>query len=121
MDKEKILKDMRNSIGQKDPIVFFDKMVDVFEYLFGKVDILERDLRKAKQHAALAIEWSPVVASDMLVKEINKLRPMKDTYFAEISALKKAHFENTVTQDYSSFCVFWEETLGWHPFLDYEK
>lgn len=119
MKREDLLKEMRESVGTKEPIVFFEKMVDVFTLLFDRIDRLESELRRVKTQAALAIEWEPRVAADMLVKQIEVLRQDKDTYFAEIDALKKAYADDLVTQNYHSFCEFWLNTLGWHPFLDY--
>ena len=55
----------------------------------------------------------------MLIKEIEVLRNDKITYAEEISALKKAYAEGQVVQSYDTFCQFWVDTLGWHPFLEY--
>lgn|ERR1700723_403280 len=114
MKRADLLKEMKESIGTKDPIVFFEKMTDMFGLLFDHIDRLET-------HSALAIEWEPRVAADMLAKQIDVLRQDKDTYFVEITALKRAYAEDIITQNYNSFCVFWRETLGWHPFLDYRS
>jgi len=120
MDREVLLKDMKASVGTQDPIVFFEKMVDVFTLLFDRLDEMEVEIKKANMKAALAIQWEPKVASSMLFVMIEDLRQDKETYFDEIAALKKAFVEDKVTQNYSDFCVFWEDTLGWHPFLDYK-
>lgn len=121
MKREDLLKEMKESIGTKDPIVFFGKMVDVFHLLFDRLDQLEADNQRLGSYAALAIQWEPKVASDMLAQQIEVLRLDRDTYFTELSVLKKAYAENTVTQNYADFCKFWLDTLGWHPFLDYSK
>ena len=121
MKREELLDEMRNGIGIQEPIHFFEKMVNVFELLFDKLDDLEVELKKANLKATLAIKWEPKMAAAMLTTMINEMRQDKETYFNEISALKKACLEDKVTQNYTDFCTFWEETLGWHPFLDYDK
>jgi hypothetical protein len=121
MKREDVLKDMKHMIGNKDPIEFFAKMVDAFDLLFDRLDEVEIELRKVKTNTALAINWEPRVASDMLAKQVDVLRQDKDTYFDELTKLKKAFAEDVVTQDYHTFCNFWLDTLGWHPFLDYAE
>lgn len=121
LKREDLLKEMKESIGTKDPVVFFDKMIDVFNLLFDRIDRLEVGNHRLHTYTALAIQWEPRVASDLLAKQIDILRQDKDTYFNELSALKKAYGENIVTQNYPDFCRFWLDTLGWHPFLDYSK
>ena len=119
MDRDTLLKEMKDSIGTKDPIVFFEKMVDVFSLLFDRVDDLEQELAETKMNANLAIQWEPKVARQMITSQIDILRENRDTYIEEISILKKAFIEDRVTQNYHDFCTFWEDTLGFHPFLDY--
>lgn len=119
--REDLLKEMKESIGTKEPVVFFEKMIDVLGLLFDRIDQLDASNQKLQVYAALAIHWEPKVASDLLAKQIEVLRKDRDTYFNELSALKKAYAENTVTQNYPDFCRFWLDTLGWHPFLDYSK
>ena len=122
MNRDDLLKEMRDSIGTQAPIVFFEKMVDVMSLLFNRIDDLEKDLKETRMNAALAIQWEPKVASAMLSDQINVLRKDKDkdTYFEEITRLKKAFVEDRVTQNYQDFCAFWQEVLGWHPFLNYK-
>ncbi len=120
MKREDLLLEMKKCVGVQDPIVFFEKMVDVFNLLFDKIDTLQKDVQQAKLQSALAIQWEPKMASTMLTNQINILRQDKDTYFDEISELKKAFAENIVTLNYDTFCKFWQEVLGWHPFLDYK-
>jgi hypothetical protein len=120
MDRKTLLKEMRDCVGTQNPVVFFDKMVDVFTLLFDRIDGLETDLKEARMNTALAIQWEPKVAQAMLADQINILRKDKDTYFDEITKLKQAFVEDKVTQNYSTFCAFWQETLGFHPFLNYE-
>jgi hypothetical protein len=120
MKREELLAEMKSCIGTQEPVVFFDKMVDVFNLMFDRIDQLAFDLNKANVKATLAIQWEPKVASTMLADMINDLRKDKDTYFEEISALKDAFVADRVTQNYKDFCCFWEETLGYHPFLGYK-
>jgi chromosome condensin MukBEF ATPase and DNA-binding subunit MukB len=119
MDRKALLKEMKDSVGTQDPIVFFAKMVDVFNLLFDRLEELEQNVAETKVNAALAIHWEPKVARSMITEQINILRENKETYVEEISSLKKAFIEDRVTQNYTEFCVFWESTLGFHPFLDY--
>lgn len=109
---------MKESIGTKDPIVFFDMLTDLYAILFEKIEKLEADNHKIKMLSALATKWDPRVASDLLAKEITMLRLQKDVYFDEITKLKQAYADNKVTQSYEEFCSFWQETLGWHPFME---
>jgi len=120
MDRKTLLKEMKETIGTREPIVFFEKMVDMFSLLFDRIEKLEKDLGETRMNAALAIQWEPKVARAMITDEISILRENKDTYVEEISKLKKAFIEDKVTQNYNEFCLFWEETLGFHPFLSYE-
>lgn len=122
MNRQTLLKEMNFSIGVQDPIVYFEKMTQLFSMLFDHIEKLETNLQQVKNHTALAIQWEPKVAADMLAKQIEKLKLAdKDTYAVEISALKRAYAEDHVTQEYPSFCQFWQDTLGFHPFLDYDK
>lgn len=118
MKRESLLKEMKESIGTKDPIEFFAKFTDVLSLLFDRIDQLEANIVRIKLQLALAIQWDPKVASDMIAKQVTALRlnKDKDMYSSEIDALKKAFAEDKVTQTYVSFCEFWEETLGYHPF-----
>jgi len=121
MNKENLLKEMKESIGTKDPIEFFAKLTDVFDLLFARLDQLEEKVSKMSTVAVAASHWDPRLASDMLAAEVKKLRetdPNKDVWDVEISALKKAYAEDKVTQSYEEFVAFWQETLGFHPFLD---
>jgi|SRR5579885_1314191 len=120
MNRKELLEEMRKSVGMQDPIVFFQKFTDVFTLLFDRIESLESELHRVKVQTALAIQWEPAVAADMLVKEIAVMRQDKDTYHAEITALKQAYAEDKVTQSYAEFVKFWQDTLGYHPFLDYK-
>jgi hypothetical protein len=120
MKREDILKEMKDSIGTENPIDFFKKFVSLFDILFDKIEHMESTLKKVKTNSALSIQWEPKIASDMLTEELEKLREDKATYAAEITALKVAYAEGKVVQKYDTFCQFWLDTLGWHPFLDYK-
>ncbi len=118
MKREDVLKEMKEAVGTKEPVEFFGKMVDVFNLLFGEIDRLQSDVSRIKTHSALAIQWEPKVASDMLARQVEILRRSKDIYFMEIDELKRAFAEDRVTQNYHDFVQFWQDTLGYHPFLD---
>lgn len=120
MTRAQLLAEMKASVGTKDPLEFFSNLVDVFNMMFDRMESLEKDLKRVKTQSALAIQWEPKVASDMIARQVNIMRQDidRDAYVADISALKKAFAEDVVTQNYNDFCSFWVETLGWHPFLD---
>lgn len=119
MDRKALLKEMKDSVGTQEPIVFFAKMVDVFNLLFDRIDELEDEVKESNLKAALAIQWEPKLASGMIADKIQELRQDKDTYAEEITKLKKAFVEDRVTQNYDEFCSFWQDALGYHPFLEY--
>lgn len=119
MKRQDLLEEMKQSVGTKDPLVYFEKLTDVFNLLFDQIEKLEKHVKKVETHSALAIQWDPKVASDMLTKEVASLRESnKEFYATEIDALKQAYARDEVTQSYATFCQFWQTTLGWHPFLD---
>lgn len=119
MKREDVLKEMKESIGSKDPIEFFAKLTDVFTLLFDRIDQLEEKVTKASTVAVAALHWDPRVASDMISNQVKKLRDTDKVGFAdEVMALKKAYADDVVTQNYEDFVVFWKSTLGFHPFLD---
>jgi hypothetical protein len=118
--RDQLLKDMESSVGTKDPLVYFKNMTLLFKFLFEELDSLSQENEMLKTMTALAIKWEPTVARDMLDAQVNRLRESKDVYHAEISDFKKARMEDSVTQNYDSFCKFWEDTLGYHPFIDYK-
>lgn len=122
MNRLKLLDEMRASIGTQAPVIFFAKMTDLLEVMFDHIEQLELDNRRLKTLVPLAIQWEPKVAADMLARQIDLLKEAdKDTYAIEIAALKVAYAENRVTQEYADFCRFWQDTLGYHPFLSYDK
>lgn len=120
MKREDLMKEMKQAVGTKEPIVFFDKMADAINLLFDRIDQLEVDLQQVKVQSALSIQWEPKLASEMLAKQVYSLRQNqdKDAYKSEIDSLKEAYAQDKVTQNYQEFCKFWVDTLGWHPFLD---
>jgi len=119
MNRKDLIQEMKDSVGVKDPIVFFTKMTDLFDLLFDKIENLESENNSIRTLAALAIEWEPKLASNMLIGQINIMRADKQLYHNQISAFKEAYSENKVTKDYVTFVNFWTEILGWHPFLTY--
>lgn len=120
MKREDLIFQMKDCIGKQDPIVFFEKMLGLFESLFQQMDSIQKDVKAVRMQSALAIHWEPKVASSMLSHQIDILRQDKDTYFEEISQLKMAFVEDRITQSYDEFCKFWQDILGWHPFLEYK-
>lgn len=118
MDRQFVLNKMKNSIGTQDPVEFFKSFVDVFEILFNKIDLLEKELKLTKVSAALAIDWDSSIASRLIAKQIEVLRQDPQTYHQEISALQTAY--NQTFTNSREFVQFWKETLGYHPFMDYE-
>lgn len=123
---QNIITEMRDSVGQKDPIEYFKTLTTAFEILFDYLGAQEKELQairselqKVKTQSALAIHWEPKVAADMISKQIDVLRTDKDIYFNEISSFKKAYNEDVVTQNYCDFVSFWVSALGFHPFLEY--
>ena len=119
MKREDLLKEMRDSIGKDLPVDFFAKFVDVFTILFDKIDHLEKEIKATKRNTTLAIAWEPKIAADMLVKQIDVMRNDKDTYAVELVEFKRAYAEGRVVMRYDTFCEFWNNILGYHPFLQY--
>jgi hypothetical protein len=119
LNRNDLLQKMSSSVGKEDPIVFFKEMINVFTLLFDRIDELETNIHNTKTYAALAIQWDPRVASNLLSKQIQVLRENKEIYFNQLSNFKIAYTEDKVTQDYKTFCQFWMDNLGCHPFLDY--
>ena len=70
MKREDLLLDMKKSVGTQDPIVFFEKMIDVFNLLFDRIDQLEENVKYTRLQTALAIQWEPKVARAMLTAQI---------------------------------------------------
>lgn len=118
--RDQLLKEMKDSVGTKDPLVFFANMVSIFGFLFEEIDTLQLQNVGLQVKTALAIKWEPKLALDLLDAQINILREDRDVYHNEISLFKKARMEDSVTQNYESFCKFWQDTLGYHPFLNYK-
>lgn len=128
MKRDDLLKEMKESVGTRDPIEFFSKLTDVFNLLFDRIDSLESLLKKINLNSVLAITWDRHVAGEMLDAEIQWMRTNgKDTiigtnmYDDEIRALQKAYMYGDNCQSYAAFCTFWIDTLGYHPFLESRK
>ena len=124
---KQLINEMKNAIGTKDPIEYFQSLTTAFEMLFDRLSCIEKQLEQSNQKAdelktqfALAIHWDSAVALTMLSKQIDILRQNKEMYSVEITALKAAHLENKITQNYNDFCEFWKDTLGYHPFINYQ-
>ncbi len=120
-----IIDEMNGAVGTKEPIEYFKSLTAAFEIMFDLLQTQEKQLKQIKEElhrvktqSALAIQWEPKVAADMMSKQIDIFRKDKDTYFQELDLFKKAYTEDRVTQNYHDFCSFWSETLGWHPFLE---
>ena len=122
---QSIIHDMNDAVGTKEPIEYFKSLTSAVEVMFGlllvqdrQLQIVREELQKVKTQSALAIQWEPKVAAEMMSKQIDVLRADKDTYFQELDVFKKAYTEDRVTQNYHDFVSFWSDTLGWHPFLE---
>jgi hypothetical protein len=116
---------MNETIGAKEPIEYFKFLTQAIEMLIDDnivqreiIQDMRAELHRVKTQSALAIQWEPRVAANMMSKQIDVLRQDKDTYFQELESFKKAFVEDRVTQNYHDFVKFWTETLGWHPFLE---
>jgi DNA phosphorothioation-dependent restriction protein DptG len=118
IEKDKLLQEMKDCVGKEEPVIFFQKMVDVFNLLFSKIEQLEVEVKQSKVNAALAINWDPSIAANLIAKQIQVLRQDPDLYASEIKELKTLY-----NFTYSSSEVFvedWVRVLGYHPFLDYK-
>lgn len=118
-DKEiNLIKEMKNSIGVKEPVDFFHNMTDLLESMLNRLSDIEDKLKIVTTQSSLGINWDPKIASEMLVAEIEKMRANKEVFATELHAFKVAYGENEITKDYQTFVNFWVDTLGWHPFID---
>jgi hypothetical protein len=117
MNHKKLLEEMKESIGTRDPVIYFDKLTDLLSSLFQKLEKNEVELKRSKYLLSLAINWDAKIASAYIAYQINELRENKDIYFNEISLFKEAYTKDLVTQNSKDFCDFWQSVLGWHPFL----
>ena len=122
MNREDLLKEMKNTIGTESPRIFFDKMVDVFGLLFDKLDRLEKQLKITKRYAALSINWNDQCAKTMIMEEIAFLRKNgkqpdnTNLYSNEIEKLE--YMYNWPIGSCENFCHQWQLILGYHPFLE---
>lgn len=127
MNKDDLLEDMRSSIGTKDPLVFFSCLVDVFDHLFNQIDDLKKELKSVQLNSTLAIQWDSKVAKNLIDEEIMVLRKIgkqddgTNFWEPEIKALQETYMQGKNIDDYVSFCAFWQDLLGYHPFLEKRK
>jgi hypothetical protein len=121
MSHKDLLKEMSDSVGVQEPVHYFGLLTKVLGLLFDRLDRVEKEVQLVKTYTALAIEWDPRVAANMLAEQIKKMKSHvdRDIYLVEIAALQLAYADDVITQEYTSFCQFWQDTLGYHPFLDY--
>lgn len=96
MTREDLIKNMRDCIGEKEPIEFFNHMVTVFDRLFDEINSLNKEVQDLKTRSALSIQWEPKVAANMLSDRISEMRG-NDLYKDEVVELKKAYAEDRVT------------------------
>ena len=125
MNSKDLLKEMKDSIGTKDPEVFFAKMTDLFSVLFDKIDSLNEELERVKLNSAMAIHWDERIALKMIDDEIQHMRTTgKDAVFGgniydnEINSLQLTYMGSDRIKSYAAFCKYWQEVLGYHPFLE---
>ncbi len=127
MNRQDLIKEMRASIGTKDPVIFFEKMIDLFDALFEEMTFIRSEVQDTKNFMALAIKWDAKVANSMLVRTIMELRVKGDDgtniniFHEEISVLKKLMITGEMTVDYDTFVKKFTEILGYHPFLRESK
>lgn len=125
MNKTDLLKEMKESIGTKDPEVFFTKMTDVFSLLFDELQSLNEELTRVKLNSAMAIHWDERIALKMIDDEIQHMRltgkdPLLggNIYQDEINAFQMTYMGSDTVKSYTTFCKYWQEILGYHPFLE---
>ena len=127
MNRQDLIKEMRASLGTKDPVVFFEKMIDLCDALFEEMTFIRSEVQDTKNFMALAIKWDAKVANSMLVRTIMELRVKGDDgtniniFHEEISVLKKLMITGEMTVDYDTFVKKFTEILGYHPFLRESK
>jgi hypothetical protein len=121
MNKDALNKDLKNCVDNKTPLDYFNKLTDVLSYLCNKIERLEGEVAKARITSALAIKWDSRFALAIIEDQIEFLRNNDiDFYKSQIDELKKAYKEDLVTQSYDTFCAFWQDVNGVHPFMHYE-
>jgi hypothetical protein len=118
--EEKILAELKDSVGKKDPLEYFANIVNVFSLMLSKLDSIQLELKKVKTNSSLSINWDPKLASALLLQKITELRESQDKelFKTELDVLKTAYSTNIVTKDYNTFVQFWTDLLGYHPFLE---
>lgn len=121
MNKDALIKEMKDCIENKTPVDFFSKLTDVLSHLCSKVEKLESEVAKARVTSALAIKWDSRFALAIIEDQIDFLRNADALFHKpQIDELKKAYKEDVVTQSYDTFCAFWQDVVGVHPFMHYE-
>ena len=115
---------MKQTIGTKEPIEYFDLLTQAVSMLLqqnilqlDQIKNLRAELNRVKTQSALSIQWEPKIALSMIEDKIAELRNQKDIYEYEINSLKDAYKEGKIIKSYNDFCYFWENVLGYHPFL----
>lgn len=125
MNRQDILKTMRESVGTQSPEVYFSNLTDLLTLLFDRIDSMDEDLRRVQLNSTMAIHWDERLAMKMVDDEIQHMHVTgKDKllggniYADEISQLKMIYMDRTPLANYSSFCQYWQDILGYHPFLE---
>lgn len=127
MNRDDIIKEMKESIGTKEPTVFFSKMTDLLSTLFDRVDSLEKSLQKTQINTVMLMQWDKSVVANMIGEEMEFLRKNgkqadgTNMYQEEIDTLKDAFMFGQAIDNYASFVNFWKSLLGYHPFLEARK
>lgn len=127
MNREDVLKQMKDSVGTKEPTAFFAQMVDALSLLFDRIDDLEKELKTVQINSTLAIHWDPRLAEKMISDEIQTLRRIgkqldgPNMWENEIKELQSSYMTGNVVVSYPTFCTFWQDLLGYHPFLEHRK
>lgn len=121
MNKDALIKEMKDCIENKTPVDFFNKLTDVLGHLCSQVESLKSEVARARVTSALAIKWDSRFALAIIEDQIDFLRDADALFHKpQIDELKKAYKEDLVTQSYDTFCAFWQDVVGVHPFMHYE-
>ncbi len=121
MQKDVLIKEMRECIENKTPVDFFNKFTDALDHLFSEIEKLKSEVAKTRVTSALAIKWDSRFALSIIENQIEDLRSSNLVFYKpQIDELKKAYKEDIVTQSYDTFCGYWQDVMGVHPFMNYE-
>lgn len=125
MNRLDLIKEMKDSVGTQNPEVYFQKMTELFNLLFDKMDELTNQMNRVQLNSTMAIYWDERLALKMIDAEIKHMRMYgKDPllggniYSDEIQVLQGVYKDSSVIKSYPDFCQFWQDILGYHPFLD---